>query len=128
MVFSIAAYIEFLDSVVAECGPVACLTSASNAVTRRAVTSYKSERQALVSMAARHNIIAVQREVFDNLWPKLCKRQKYGILREDYAKPKTEQDLRFPQDGRLVPGYAKDALAQLRTLLACVTAVIDAKS
>lgn len=121
MVFTIEAYIKFLDSVIAECGPVSCLTSASNAVTRRAKTSYEEERRSLLNFASRHSITEFDYEVYDKLWSKLCKRQKFGILREDYTKPKeTAHDMRYPQDGRLVPGYAKDVLAQLRTLTECV--------
>lgn len=96
----IETYIQFLDSVIAECGSVSCLTPASNAVTRRAKASYASERETLVDMAARHNITEFPWEVYDKLWAKLCKRQKYGILRDDYAKPReTAYDMRFPQDG-----------------------------
>lgn len=123
MKFSISEYIQFLDTVMAECGPVNCLTSASNAVTRRAKASYFQEREALLSMALRSNVVEFSVDVFEMLWPKLCKRKKYGILQNEYAAPKKEHDLRFPQDGRLVPGYAKDALAQLRTLAACVAAI-----
>jgi hypothetical protein len=129
MVFSIETYIQFLDSVIDECGSVADLLPASNAVTRRAKASYMLERDSLVKMASRHNITEFPWEVYDKLWPKLCKREKYGILREDYAKPKeTAQDMRWPQDGRVVPGYAKDALAQLRTLTECVVAVREEKA
>lgn len=124
MVFVIETYIQFLDSVIDECGPVSCLTPNSNAVTRGAKASYMLERDSLVKMASRHNITEFPWEVYDRLWTKLCKRQKYGVLRDDYAKPReTAYDMRFPQDGRLVPGYAKDALAQLRTLTKCVIAV-----
>jgi hypothetical protein len=66
--------------------------------------------------------------IYNKLWTKLCKRKKYGVLRDDYATPKeTAHDMRFTQDGRLVPGYAKDALAQLRTLVECTIAVRDEK-
>lgn len=123
---SIKAYVEFLDSVIAECGSVPCLAPASNAVTRRAKASYFSERETLLKLAARHSLTEFSWEIYSNLWAKLCKRQKYGILREDYAKPReTAHDMRFPQDGRLVPGYAKDALTQLHTLIACVSAASE---
>lgn len=128
MVYTIATYIQFLDGVIAECGPVPCLTPASNAITRRAKASYMIERESLLKLASRENILDFSYEVYDKLWSKLCKRRKYGILRDNYAKPKeSAHDLRYPQDGRLVPGYAKDVLAQLRTLVECTIAVRDAK-
>jgi len=86
------------------------------------------KRRALLNLAARHGITEVPWEVYDRLWSKLCKRQKYGLLRDDYAKAKeSDHDLRYPQDGRLVPGYAKDALAQLRTLTECALAMVGDK-
>lgn len=124
--FAINPYIQFLDSVIAECGPVACLTSASNAVTRRAKSTYVAERDALLRLVAREGITGFSEEVYDAAWKKLCKKMKYGVLRHDYAQPKGgAHDMRYPHDGRVVPGYAKDALAQLRTLTACVIAVRD---
>jgi hypothetical protein len=121
MVYTIAAYIAFLDGVIAECGPAPCLTPASNAVTRRAKASYFLERESLLQLASRQRVIDFPLQIYDELWTKLCKRKKYGVLRDDYAKPKeSAHDLRYPQDGRLIPCYAKDALAQLRTLAECV--------
>lgn len=126
MVYVIDTYLKFLDSVIADCGSVSCLTPASNAVTRRAKASYVGERATLVKLAARQGVTELPWETYDRLWPKLCKHQKYGVLRDDYATPKeTAHDLRWPQDGRLVPAYAKEVLAQVHTLVACVAAVSE---
>lgn len=121
--FNLEQYIQFLDNVIAQCGTVDCLTPASNAVTRRAKATYLIERDALMKHASRQNVTEFSSDVYDRLWPTLCKREKYGVLRNDYAQASTgKHDLRFPQDGRLVPGYAKDVLAQLRTLAKRTTA------
>lgn len=130
MNYSIDAYVKFLDNVMVECGQVSCLTPSSNAVTRRAKATFTEERKALVSLAATHNITEVSSEIYDEVWEKkLCKSNKYGLLTAEYAKPRDfKSDSRWPQDGRVVPGYAKDVLSQLRTMAACVTAAIQEKS
>lgn len=121
--FSIEAYLTYLDSVIVECRPVPCLTKASNAVTRRATATYYLEREQLRLKAAQLKVSEFSEEDYDSAWSDICKNKKYGVLRHDYAEPKTSaHDLRYPQDGRCVPGYAKDSLAQLRTLSACVSA------
>lgn len=129
MIYEINPYIAFLDSVIAECNSVPSLMPKSNAVTRRAKATYQEERDALRRLADRAKVTAVTQEVYDTLWPKLCKNLKYGILCESYAKPKEPaHDMRYPQDGRVVPGYAKDVLAQLRTLAQCVLVMSKAKT
>lgn len=122
MNFHVIDYIVFLDSVIAECGHVSCLSPGSNAVTRRAKASYLLERESLLNLVSRVAVTEFSWDFYGECWSDLCKHKKYGVLSDRYAQPKTPHDLRYPRDGRCVPGYAKDVLAQLRTLTKCVIA------
>lgn len=117
------AYLAYLDSIVERCGPVPCLTPVSNAVTRRAKKAFFAERDALKSWMLRTGKASFPKDTVFEQWPRLRKSRKYDVLVENYADPgRGAMDTCYPQDGRLVPLYAKQALAQLRTLTACAMA------
>lgn len=122
--FAIPAYIAYLDSIMAQCGPCACLLPASNAQTRRAKCSYEAEKTSLELQLKRLDPSAhtVPYTVYDLEWPKLCKRAKFGVLSDDYTVSDGKNDLGYPLDARLVPGAAKAVLSQLRTLQALAVA------
>lgn len=123
MSYHIDTYLKHLDSIITECGPVPCLVPKSNAVTRRATTTYWQERKALENLVRTQNLKEVSEEIYDKIWPVLARSMKYGVLCYEYALPRrSTSDSRWPQDGRLVPGFAKNALSQLRTLTKCVLA------
>lgn len=122
--FVVPTYLEFLASVIAQCGAPSCLSSADKARIRRAKSTFDVERASLVRalerLAPLDRATPIPREAYADAWSGLCKAKRYSLLVENYAiaDGRDPCDSRYPHDARLVPGYARDALGQLRTLTA----------